>query len=248
MNNKILHLVIPARSDSFRLRNKMLISINNEKVINCTINGIKSSEFSGQISVFTDSLEIKDTINSKNNDINVIITNKNYINGVERISDNIELFHCSHFFVIHADQPFINKDNINTMVNYFKNNKLDDNEILMGYSEIDEDEASLPSVAKVVLDNNNNLLYISRSKIPSNNHKLNIKYKKGCSLVIIPKNKLLLYYKTETSELQLSEDNEWIKFFDTLDCKIKCIKLDNVERDINDIDDLNYLRNKYKFN
>ena len=82
-------------------------------------------------------------------------------------------------------------------------------------------------------------------KIPYYNNVSFLKYKKGTSLLIIPKEKLLLYNKYKTSDLQISEDNEWIKFIDTLDCKIKCIKLNYVERDLNDMNDYNYLKDKY---
>ena len=47
------------------------------------------------------------------------------------------------------------------------------------------------------------------------------------------------------SDIQRCEDNEWIKFIDKLNCKIKCIELHDVEQDLNNIDDLNYLLNKY---
>ena len=131
------------------------------------------------------------------------------------------------------------------MINYFNNNDINSNEILMGYSEICETEAENPSIAKIVTDNNNYLLYISRSKIPYNKSKGNIIYKKGASLLIIPTKKLLEYKNIKLSNLQKAEDNEWIKFIDNLDCKIKCIKLNFIERDLNDENDYNYLMKKY---
>ena len=242
-NNKILKIVIPCRINSTRLNNKMLLTINNINIINRTINSIKKSNYNDIITVISDSSRILDTLPE---DINKIINKKNYLNGTERISDNLDSLDCDYIMIIHGDQPFINYNNINIMLDYFKKNNINNNEILMGYSEIDEKEADNSSIAKIVTDINDNLLYISRSKIPYFKNNSLLKYKKGTSLLIIPKEKLILYNKYKTSNLQFSEDNEWIKFIDTLDCKVKCLKLNYVERDLNNMDDYNYLKNKYE--
>lgn len=241
--HKKINIAVPCRLKSSRLKNKMLIDLKGEKIINRTINGIKKSNYDGIITVITDSNDIRNVLDKN---IKTIITNKEYLNGTERISDNLETFEGSHIMIIHGDQPFINEENINIMLEYFQSDIFNGTDILMGYTEIDEEEASMSSIAKIVTNDNNYLYYISRAKIPFFKNKSKLKYKKGTSLVIIPKEKLSLYNKFATSDLQLSEDNEWIKFFDKLDCKIKCIKLNNVERDLNDINDYNYLVNKYK--
>lgn len=241
-NKKKLEVVIPCRLNSSRLSSKMLIQIDNEFVINRTINQIKKSIYDDAINVVTDSNKIANILDKN---INKIVKQKDYNNGIERISNNIDLINCSHILVIHGDQPFIDPKNINIMINYFYNNEIDSNEILMGYSEICEEEAENKSVAKVVTDTDNYLLYISRSKIPFNKSNCNVLYKKGSSIIIIPKNKLLEYKNIKMSNLQKAEDNEWIKFIDKLDCKIKCIKINFVERDLNDKNDYIYLMNKY---
>ena len=63
--------------------------------------------------------------------------------------------------------------------------------------------------------------------------------------MIIPKQYVIKYKDKKMSITQQAEDNEWIKFIDTLDCCVKCIKVENVERDLNTPEDLSYLLNKY---
>ena len=239
--SKKLEIVVPCRIKSSRLKNKMLMKINGEYVINRTINQIKKSKHK-DITLITDSLDI---INIIDNHINHIYNIKSYSNGIERISDNIENLDCSHIMIVHGDQPFLNYDNINLISDYYYSNNIDDNEILMGYSFISEEEANDSSIAKIVTDSNDYLLYISRQKIPSNTKNIDIKFKKGVSILIIPKNKVIEYKNIDMSDIQRCEDNEWIKFIDKLNCKIKCIELHDVEQDLNNIDDLNYLLNKY---
>ena len=241
-NNKTLKVVIPCRIGSSRIENKMLVKINNKNIINRTIDGIKKSKYNNIITVVTDSEKIYDTLPK---DVHKIINKNNYINGTERVSDNLQFLNCEYIMIIHGDQPFINYENINIMLDYFYSKNINNNEILMGYTEIDEKEANNPSIAKIVTDSNDNLLYISRAKIPYFKNNSSIKYKKGTSLLIIPKEKLVMYNQFKTSDLQMAEDNEWIKFIDILGCKIKCLKLNYVERDLNDISDYNYLINKY---
>jgi len=241
--NKSIEIAIPCRLNSTRLKNKPLIKINNEYIINKTIQQIQKSKYKPTINVMTDSTQILDILP---NNINCIYKNKDYSNGIQRISDNVSDILSDYLLVIHGDQPYLNYENIDIMLEYFFNNKLNDNDILMGYTKIKEEDSIDSSIAKIVTDSNNYLMYISRSKIPYNfkNNK-NIIYKKGVSLLIIPKKHILNYKNIEMSNIQLSEDNEWIKFFDTFNCKIKCIELFNVEQDLNNEKDYQYLFKKY---
>lgn len=245
----MIKIAVPARLCSSRIKNKMLIQINGETVIEKTVKQIMKSDFVGEIHVFTDSEKISNVIN-KNflSNIECHITPDYYSNGTERISDNINfLDQCDHIMIILGDQPFLNYTHINILLDYYKTNEIPNNQITTLYSEISENEANDLSIAKIVTSNNDFVHYISRSVIPCNykNNKFSYIYKKHISIVVIPYQKLKLYYLTPNTQNQLMEDNEWIKFIDLLDCKIKCLKVSNSERDVNTIDDLNYLINKY---
>jgi 2-dehydro-3-deoxyphosphooctonate aldolase (KDO 8-P synthase) len=241
--DKSIDIAIPCRLKSTRLENKPLIKINNEYIINKTIHQVQKSKHNININVMTDSTQISDILP---HNVNCILNCKEYSNGIYRISDNLTNIKSNYLLIIHGDQPYLNYKNIDIMLEYFFNNKLNDNEILMGYTEINEDSSNDSSIAKIVTNTDNYLMYISRSKIPHNfTNSQKILYKKGVSLLIIPKNKILDYKNIEMSNLQIAEDNEWIKFIDTLDCKIKCIELFDVEQDLNNKQDYEYLLKKY---
>ena len=152
--------------------------------------------------------------------------------------ENVFRFKKSHYLIIDPLQYF--KQDIKLkQIPYYLLKKV--------AVEISEKDADDVSVAKIIVDNNYYLNYISRAKIPHNFKNIpNIKYKKHVSIIIIPNKYLKKYFQCETSSNQLLEDNEWLRFIDIMKCKIKCIKVDDVERDINTIEDLEYLKKKYE--
>lgn len=249
---KKLNISIPARLESTRLHNKMLFEINKKSVIQRTVEQIKKSKYVNEneikINVFTDSQLIKNNLSYIDN-TNVFLTTKNYRNGTERISDNLENIkdNSTHTLIILGDQPYLNYHHIDTIIEYFDSDEFNSNEIITLYCKISESDAEDTSVAKIVTDTKNYIKYISRSKIPHNFKNIeNIEYKKHVSIIIIPNNILAEYIKSEMSQNQMAEDNEWIKFIDTFDCKIKCLEVYDVERDVNTVQDLEYLINKYE--
>ena len=99
-------------------------------------------------------------------------------------------------------------------------------------------------MAKVVLNKNNDIMYISRSPIPYKfvNNKF---FYTHHGIVLIKTIFLKKYLKLKNSPFQIAEDNEWLKF---IECgyKIKSSIVNDISLEINTPEDLRFYRSKYK--
>ena len=194
-------VVIPARLNSSRLKEKVLIEINGVPMV---IHVAQRASLSGanQIIIATDDKKVADIVSQYN--FKSVMTDKNHHSGTDRCLEVAKLMNWNDDEIIvnvQADEPLIDPKLINLLaINAEKNQS--------GYvtacSKFNSYEDFMnPNNVKVVLDNESNALYFSRSAIPhlpsssliKNNfayHHLGIyaykfgKLKKFCSFPISP--------------------------------------------------------------
>lgn len=248
MIDKDTCVVIPARCNSSRIPTKLLIKINNKTVIEHTIQRIIESGIDIPIYVITDSDEIHNITNNIPN-VTCIVNKDEFRNGTERISANIDNLRerYNYYLILHADQPFLNSDIIQEVYNMHTTFDYHNCSALTVYNEISHEASEDNSIAKIVLNNNNEIMYISRQSIPYTYKKNNnVMFKKHISICIFNYNSLKNYNIIPEGENQEIEENEWLRFIEN-GYKIKAIKTDLCnERDINTEDDLKYLLSKYE--
>ena len=243
---------IPARYESTRLQHKLLLKLGEESCIRKTIKQVmKSKFFNNNIFVLTNSLTIKEEISDL--PCQIIMTGDNYKNGSDRISKNLNLINKQYNTVtnIQADEPYISPKNID----YCIENHLSNNTNNLFYTTLHEETNSmeyLKSTAslKMIVDNNDNVLYYSRNIIPWNkNDKIDdsYNYKTFTGIYVYNRNILEIYSQMEDTPLQLMEDCEQLKILEN-GYKIKSFPtVEYNEISLNTIEDYNYLKNKYKF-
>jgi 3-deoxy-manno-octulosonate cytidylyltransferase (CMP-KDO synthetase) len=164
MNNNKFVVIIPARMNSTRLANKMIKEINNIPLIIYTARQALASN-AQKVVVATDHPIIYDLCKIHN--VDVVMTSSEHKSGTERIIEAAKTLGLNEDEVIinvQGDEPLIEPQLINDLASFIIKNKFAMATIahpLNNYADIIN-----PNVVKVVLDNNANALYFSRSAIP----------------------------------------------------------------------------------
>ena len=100
------------------------------------------------------------------------------------------------------------------------------------------------NIAKVVLNEKKDIMYLSRNQIPS--QKINNKYLYTHHGPVCVKIKYLKkYFKLKNTYNQITEDNEWLKFIDH-GYKIKSMLTKNISQEVNVKKDLNFYKKNFK--
>ena len=160
-------LVIPARYASKRLPGKPLLDIKGIPMIIRTFNQCVKAVPRSKILVATDDKRIKKICELKN--INTIMTSKKCLTGTDRIAEVAKKIKKNFYINVQGDEPICNPKDIIKIIKYAKKNP---DLIINGFTEIKEKKQFYsPNTPKVVFDNNYNLMYMSRSAIPSNKKK-----------------------------------------------------------------------------
>lgn len=240
-------VVIPARHNSCRIPNKLLIKIKNKTIIEHTIQRIIESEIDIPIYVITDSDDIYNITNSLQN-VKCILNKVKFSNGTERISANIDNLgkRYDYYLILHADQPYLNHEIIKEVYDFHKSLDYGKCNALTIYNEISSEASTDNSIAKLVLNNNDEIMYISRQSIPYMYDKsVQTLFKKHISICIFDYDSLKNYHTIPIGKNQQIEENEWLRFIEN-GYIIKAIRtaLDN-EKDLNTQDDLKYILSKY---
>jgi 3-deoxy-manno-octulosonate cytidylyltransferase (CMP-KDO synthetase) len=240
-------VLIPSRYASSRLPGKPLLKIDGLSVINRTYQQVKQSKLIDEAYVVTDDIRIQSEVEDFGG--KVLRQDDETENGTERcamavVNNKLEY---EYYLIVLGDQPYVDTSHIDLLINQYKiHGGL--YEIYTLHSKLDHDDVDDKSIAKVVLNKNSDIMYISRACIPSSKSgEINpkISYYKHVSLVMIRSDIMKSYCDLENNYLQLEEDNEWLKFL-YAGHKIKSTLVDHVERDMNTPQDYEYLKTKYE--
>lgn len=213
-------LAIPARFDSSRLPGKPLIEIKGVSILRMTYLQCLKAVPEDKIIILTDSKKI-DSYCSDNN-MNSMIVDDNCLTGTDRIA----LFakDSSFDFVVNVqgDEPLIDPSNIKKIISESLDNK---GQIINGYQEIfTEDEFRNPSIPKVVFDEKSQLLYMSRSPIPTTKTLSFVKAYKQLGIYSFPVSCLNDFYVRSKTKNEVLEDIEILRFIE-MGFKVKMINL-----------------------
>tara|TARA_B100000795_G_scaffold130958_1_gene97725 strand:+ start:967 stop:1692 length:726 start_codon:yes stop_codon:yes gene_type:complete len=157
-------LVIPARYMSKRLPGKPLLDIKGTPMIIRTFNQCVKVVPRSKIIVATDDKRIQKICENEN--IKTLMTSKTCLTGTDRIAEVAKKIKRDFYINIQGDEPICNPEDIKKIIKYAKKFP---KEIINGFTEIKEKKIFYsPNIPKVVFKKNGNLLYMSRSPIPSN--------------------------------------------------------------------------------
>ncbi len=154
-------VVIPARLNSSRLPNKVILDLKGKPVVQRVYERCKKAESIDDVFIATDSVEVEEVCKRFTN--NVIMTSDAHQSGTDRIAEAVENIDCDIVINVQGDEPFIDISLIEKLANAFG----DDTVMASAMHKVYwVEELKNPNVVKVVVDEDFNAIYFSRSVVP----------------------------------------------------------------------------------
>ncbi len=210
-SNKFV-IIIPARYSSSRLPGKPLRLINNKPLIYLTWKNITKSVENKNVYVATDSDKIRKVCDQYG--MKTIMTSSTCRTGSDRVSEASNKFKDKLIINLQGDEPFLKKRMIKKFIKFALKNK---NHVTNCFTKIKKkSEFFSVNIPKVLVDKNNDLLYMSRSHVPGSKKKnFNNSFKQVC-IYGFPIKILKKYFGVDKKKslLEKTEDIEILRFIE----------------------------------
>ena len=216
-------IVIPARYKSSRFPGKPLVKILGKPMIQWTAEISAKAVGKENIFIATDNVKIERAVSRMG--YKVIMTSKKCLTGTDRLAEVSKKIKADIYVNVQGDEPLVNRNDIIKIINAKKNNP---NDVINGFTAIEDnvnpDSVNIP---KVVFNEENILLYMSRKKIPGfkrDKDKPKKFYKQVCIYAFNRKQLLEFAKFGRKSNLEHSEDIEILRFLEMGE-KVKMLRL-----------------------
>jgi len=227
--------VIPARYKSTRFPGKPLCLIKDIPMIKRTYDQAKQSTKLNKLVVATDSIKIKEYCLSEQ--IPVVMTSENCLTGTDRIAEVSQNEHYDLYVNIQGDEPVIDPTSIDEIVGQYLLHK--DNYVAYNlYKTInDNNEIYADTIIKTIVNEKDELMYMSRLNIPFNKSNTHTIYKKQVCVYGFTKKALDIFSSRTKTLNEEYEDIEILRFIDMgFKVKMKETHVDSIAVDIpNDV-------------
>ena len=191
-----------------------MMDLCGKPVITRTYNAVLSSKLFSDVIVITQDSEIHQEILSNNG--KSILIDKDYNSGTDRIADACINIETDIIINIQGDEPFINKNSLELLINIFKddiNNEINYGSLMKEIQNISE--INNPNNVKVTVDNNSYAVNFSRKPI-TNKKKLNKEvFYKHIGVYGYRKDYLILFSKLSPTKLELKEKIEALRLLES---------------------------------
>ncbi|MCG3706653.1 3-deoxy-manno-octulosonate cytidylyltransferase [Aliarcobacter butzleri] len=232
-------IIIPARLNSSRFANKIMVDILGLPMVIKTAKQVSNLD---KVVIATDSLEVIDLASQYGFD--AVLTSTAHNSGTDRINEAANILNLSEDEIIinvQADEPFIEPEVVQAVINRVKQIK-DSNEDIMitsCFKEITSELADDPNHVKVILDELSNAIYFSRAKIPYHrDHHKDASYFGHLGIYGFTKKSLNDFCKLNPSKLENIEKLEQLRAIDN-GKKIAMVKVTSKSFGIDTQEDLN---------
>lgn len=205
-------ICIPARLQSTRLANKLLIPIEGKSLLQHTYENLQQLDCDIFILVDDEKLFIE----AQRFGAQVLLTPKECLNGLDRISwatqNKPENFVHDLIVNVQGDEPLVDIDCLKRMIQQHLQNPKADTYTM--YSKIDFEKAKEPANVKVVIDSEDRALYFSRSLIPYHEKPHAISYFHHHGVYSYQKTFLNTLSKIDSTPYQQHENLEQLKILE----------------------------------
>ena len=232
-------IIIPARLNSSRFANKILVDILGLPMVIKTAKQVSSLD---KVVIATDSQEVIDLASQHGFD--AVMTSSEHQSGTDRINEAVNKLNLSDDEIIvnvQADEPFIEPEVIEAVINRVKTVVEKDEDIMITscYKEISSELADDSNHVKVVLDENSNAIYFSRAKVPYHrDHYENAVYHGHLGIYGFTKKSLNEFCSLKPSRLENLEKLEQLRALDN-NYNITMVKVESKSFGIDTQEDLN---------
>ena len=215
-------IIIPARFESSRFPGKPLTPILGKPMILWVAEICAKALPIEYVYIATDDSRIEKVVQEAG--FNVVMTSKKALTGTDRIADAASQIDADIYINVQGDEPLLNPNDILSIIDIKKKYP---NEVINGYCKINDNEnpKSL-NIPKVVFNENNQMLYMSRHLIPGSKSK-QIKppnyFKQVCIYAFNKKELLNFVNFGRKGTTELYEDIEILRFLD-IGTKIRLVE------------------------
>lgn len=230
--------IIPARMESARLPKKPLADICGIPMIAHVYIRSKMAKNLDDLFIATDSLEIKDVIESIGG--KVIMTSSEHQTGTDRIAEAASKIDCDIVVNIQGDEALLQPEHIEQIVEEFPKTM---NDCPVGMMMTKFNKFNSDSDIKVVVNKKNEIMYFSRADIPSTARVQHDNLMKAYHIVPFSKDFLIKFSQMEQSPLEKIEYIEYLRVLEN-GYKIKMFEVDECEVSVDTPEDLAYVSKK----
>jgi len=229
--------IIPSRLESSRLPGKALLDICGLPMIVHVYKRCLLSDKLDEVYVATDNKKIKDVVESYGG--RVVMTSSLHKTGTDRIAEAAKTIEADIIVNVQGDEALLNPKYIDKAVSVLQSNPDINISILVNPFN----KKNSPSDIKVVLNENDEVMYFSRSDIPSYKRNDNHSMLKAYHIVPFRKDFLLKYSKWKESYLEKVEFNEYLRILER-GYKIKAVHVESDAVSVDTEEDLKYVKSK----
>jgi len=227
--------ILPARLESSRLPRKALKDICGLPMIVHVFKRCLLSKKLDEVYVATDSFEIKEVVEKYGG--KVIMTSSKHETGTDRIAEAALELDAEIIVNIQGDEALVNPKYIDRVTNeLIENPDINVGILVNSFSKKDS-----PSDIKVVLNKNNDVMYLSRSDIPSGSRLNNPPMLKAYHIVPFRKKFLLEYAQMDRGSLEKIEFNEYVRILENGE-RIRAVYVESDAVSVDTPEDLQYVR------
>ena len=231
-------IIIPARLNSSRFENKILVDIMGLPMVIRTAIQVQKVD---DVVIATDSEYVINLANKHN--IKSVLTSSQHQSGTDRINEAAEILNLKNndlIINVQADEPFIEPGVVNAVLEDTKRN-VGIKDVIMSscYKIINSDLADDPNHVKVIVNDDNNAIYFSRNKIPYNrDHHSKVNYKGHLGIYGFKVDTLKEFCLLKSKELENIEKLEQLRAI-SAGYKISMIEVKSKSFGIDTQEDLN---------
>lgn len=201
-------VVIPARLQSTRLPNKLLLELGGKSIIQRVYEQCLKAKGITGVYIAVDHEKLKLHCQKFSN--TVISTRADHQSGTDRIAEAVSNIDCNAVINVQGDEPFIDPKLISELAQEIKKNTM----VSAMCSIKDTVELKDPNNVKVITDKYSKAIYFSRSVIPFNRDGIDfekLSYYKHLGIYGYTKGFLLEYSKMEPTYLEQAEKLEQLR-------------------------------------
>ena len=199
--------VIPARLGSTRLKGKVLADLCGKPVIQHVYERARKARLLDDVVIACDDEKIMEVVRDFGG--NAVLTSKDHATGTDRLAEVVNDIDVKIVVNIQGDEPLVNPMTIDDLVTLMQK----DPKTAMGTvvkKSVSAEEFRSPDVVKAVVDTNLNVLYFSRSPIPTLLKEGDFFYK-HIGLYAFTKDFLFIFKKLPHSYLERNERLEQLR-------------------------------------
>ena len=206
-------IIIPARYSSSRFPGKPLVPLNGKSMILWVAELSARAVGKSNVYVATEDSRIADEV--KKAEFQALITSKDALTGTDRLAEAAQQIDYDIYLNVQGDEPLVDPKDI-IKIRDTKISRMD--QVINGFCWVsDSEDPHNVNIPKVITNEKNELIYISRLALPGFKQKKFSpnSYKKQVCIYAFTKNELDLFRKFgRKSIIEQSEDIEILRFLE----------------------------------